>query len=323
MKSKISTIIPMRNSETTIIKTLRSLEKQTIKVFEIIIIDNVSTDSSIDLVQNYSKGSNNIKLILNKKNIGVGGSYNKAVNLAKGDLLVFMHSDSVLPTKYELSKLIKPHSNKDVVATYSHIVLPEYVWNKYNFWQKLLLARAVGKEQAGLNDKFDCINKKVFKKVGGFNTKHYGHNIGIGAEDADLHMRLKRIGKVLSTPARIIHLHYLGGDYSIKDFFINRKLLARSYGRLIRLEGFNLDAGAIFFAIKPILVLIAILPFLFPYNILLLIIFSLFYYQKMYISKSANEDSRIFLLPFVTILLIFLETFWMAESLLFLNKKKV
>jgi glycosyltransferase involved in cell wall biosynthesis len=321
----ISVIVPMRNSATTIIKMLDSVAFQAFPIREIIIVDNVSSDASVALVEKYKIKHKNIPitLLINKKNIGVGASYNRGVKAAKSEYVIFMHSDSTLPTKYEVRQLLEPFVEQaNVVATYAAILHPEKIWNTYNFWMKCLMARAVGKESGGLNDKFDCLNKKSFLSVGGFDDKNYGHHRMIGAEDADLHLKLLKIGKVVKSKAKVIHLHYLNDDYSFNDYLTNRKLLARSYGRIIRLQGKKLGPGALAFSIIPALAVIGCIPVLFPYNVALLVIFSFWYMKKMYVSKESRNDYHILLLPFITIFLIYYETFWMAESFLHLDKNK-
>ncbi|MDO8269845.1 MAG: glycosyltransferase family 2 protein [Candidatus Levybacteria bacterium] len=322
----VSIIIPMRNSETTILETLKSLRKQTYPIAEIIIVDNVSSDNSVAVVGDYKKKFTNtpIYLLVNTKNRGVGGSYNRGVSKSTSNLVVLMHSDSTLRTTNELAKLVAPITkDKNVVATYSSIVLPRRVWVTYNFWQKLLSVRAVDKKQPGLNGKFDCISKKIYQDIGGFNITQYGHHIDVGADDADLHLRLARKGKVVEAKSEVIHLHYLGPKYSLLDLFDNRRLLARSYGRLLRLENIKLGFAALVFFIKPILVLLLVLPFMFPLNLILLLSYVFWYYSKMYVTRETLLNPRILLLPIVTVLLTLLEVYWMLKAFLFLNKSNV
>ena len=260
-------------------------------------------------------------MIKHKKNIGVGASYNEGARNAKSDLLVFMHSDSKLQTEKELGCLTKPMIGEKIVASYSVVILPDSVWKTYNFWQKFLFARVVEKEKPGLNGKFDCVKKSVFKKIGGFDDKNFGEDIGIGGEDADLHIRLSRVGNVVKTNARVIHLHYLGKNYQFKDFINNRKLLARTYGRLFRIQFKNLSFGVIFFMIKPFLAFLPLIPGMQIFGILLLSVYSLLYTPKMLVSLSTIRNPRILLVPFINIFLLYYETFWMGESLFVVRKE--
>jgi len=137
----VTIIIPMRNSATTVLETLKTIVQQTYPIEKIIVVDNVSKDNSRDLVLNFAKKSKiPIKLIRQEKDKGVSSSNNLGAKAAKSELIVFMMSDSVLPAKNELKKLVSPLVNDSrVVATYPTTVLPRKVWNEYNFWQKLYM----------------------------------------------------------------------------------------------------------------------------------------------------------------------------------------
>jgi len=318
----VSIVVPMKNSETTILLTLKSISEQKYPIKEVIIIDNMSSDNSVKLVSNYKKMSKiPIILIKRKKNKGVGASYNLGAKKAKADLLVFMHSDSTLVSKDELNKVVVPLLNDiTIVSSYSTIINPDSVWQSYNFWQKCLFARAVDQENPGLNGKFDCLRREIFLRIGGFDDVHFGEDIGIGGEDGDLHLRLLEKGKVVLSTARVIHLHYLGKNYRFSDLVKNRRLLAKTYGRIIRISGSKLPLGAFAFGIKPTL---AILPFIsgfFLVGIVLLFVYTFWYTKKMFISKSTLTDPRIILLPFINIFLVYYESFWMLESFLIVKK---
>jgi glycosyltransferase involved in cell wall biosynthesis len=319
----VSFVVPMKNSETTILVTLDSIQRQQLRVKEIIVVDNVSTDNSIKLVEKYAKKSKiPIVLIKRRKNRGVGASYNLGVEKAKGEYVVFMHSDSSIDTTNELDKLLHPFiAEKNVVASYSTIINPDSVWETYNFWQKCLFARAVDQENPGLNGKFDCVKREVFQKIGGFDDVHFGEDIGIGGEDADLHIRLQKEGSVVLSKARVTHLHYLGKNYKMTDWIKNRKLLAKTYGRIIRVQAKELTTGALAFGIKPTLAILPFIPHFANVGILLLIIYAFWYTKKMFLSQSTLGDPRIFMLPFINIFLVYYETFWMLESLLILKKE--
>lgn len=320
---KVSVVVPMRNSFSTILLTLKSIFEQKYPIAEIIIIDNASDDNSVVIVKEFQRTNKKIpiRLLINKVNRGVGTSYNIGINRAKTSYVVCMHSDSILPTKNELKLLIEPMcSNPSIVATYSYIVTPVKIWEKFPFWEKCLLATSVGKEKAGLNGKFDCINKRVFQSIGGFDDVHYGHDIFIGGEDGDLHVRLNKAGPVVCSEARVIHLHSLDPSYSFSQWILNRKLLARSYGRFMRIQWRNLGFGAAVFAVKPMLVMLSIIDF-FPINWILIFIFAFTSMFAMYLNPISRRDVRITALPFLSVFLIYYETFWMLESFLFLPTK--
>lgn len=83
MDEKISICIPVYNGAKTILETLKSVTSQTYKDFEIIVVDNASTDNTVELVN--SVRDNRIKLYVNEKNIGGGGNLEECKKRASGD----------------------------------------------------------------------------------------------------------------------------------------------------------------------------------------------------------------------------------------------
>lgn len=322
----VSVVMPMRNAATTIIEALKSITDQNYPIREIIIIDNVSTDGSINLVEQFRTRRKRIpvQIIKHSANKGVGGSFNEGARIAKSDYLVFMHSDSVLPSKNELKKLME-HITKDpnVVASAPIMLHPREVWNKYNFWQKCLFARVVDKKVSSGNGKFDCYKKDIFLSVGGYDVINYGHHIGIGSEDADLYIKLRDMGTIVVSEAQVIHLHYLGNDYSFLDLLANRKFMGRSYGRLLRLRGRRLGFmnGAALFGVKTIIALVSIIPFFFPFSLVILFLYTMASMNIMYRTKETLANPRIILLPIISIFFLYYETFWMLEAFLFFRTK--
>ena len=54
--------------------------------------------------------------------------------------------------------------------------------------------------------------------MGGFNEISFGGDVSVGGEDADLYLRLENKGKLILSKAKVIHLHYLGNNYSLSDW---------------------------------------------------------------------------------------------------------
>ena len=88
---KVSVIIPVHNSEKYILECLNSVINQTYKNLEIIVIDDKSTDNSVDLIK--SINDPRIKLIQLKENVGAGVARNKGIEISTGDYICFLDSD--------------------------------------------------------------------------------------------------------------------------------------------------------------------------------------------------------------------------------------
>lgn len=97
----VSVIIPVYNSSKYLKECIDSVLNQTYKNIEVIIIDDNSTDNSVDIINSYK--DKRIKLIKFKENSGVSACRNKGIELAKGDYITFIDSDDY----WNLNKLKK------------------------------------------------------------------------------------------------------------------------------------------------------------------------------------------------------------------------
>lgn len=91
----VSVIIPIYNVQVYLDKCLLSVINQTYKNLEIILINDGSTDQSLNICEIYAKKDNRIRII-NQANSGVSKARNKGLDLAKGDYIAFVDSDDYL-----------------------------------------------------------------------------------------------------------------------------------------------------------------------------------------------------------------------------------
>ena len=90
----VSVIIPCYNVEKTVLKALKSVENQTYKNIEIVIVDDGSTDDSFNIVNNHPSSAN-IRII-RQENKGASAARNTGIMEAKGDYIAFLDADDVL-----------------------------------------------------------------------------------------------------------------------------------------------------------------------------------------------------------------------------------
>lgn len=91
----ISIIIPVYNTEKYIFKCIDSLLQQTFQNFEIICIDDGSTDNSVDIIKNYQNQDTRIKLF-QQKNSGPGSARNLGIKNSTGEFICLLDSDDFL-----------------------------------------------------------------------------------------------------------------------------------------------------------------------------------------------------------------------------------
>ena len=134
---KISVIIPVYNVEKYLRQCLDSIINQTLKEIEIICVNDGSTDSSQQILEEYALKDERIKLI-NQKNIGAGASRKIGLDNAKGDLIAFVDSDDwVELDAFNILYKNAISNNSDVVIT--NFKLFNENNNKYDNWHGLII----------------------------------------------------------------------------------------------------------------------------------------------------------------------------------------
>ena len=132
---KFSVIIPAYNAEKEIEKTIQSVLIQDYKDYEIIVVNDFSTDNTKKIVEKYQ----NIKLINHSNNKKAGGSRNTGIDNAKGEYIFFLDSDDVMYDKNVLQKLsnnIDKNNKPDLVylgfQSQGNSFIGEYIPNEHN-----------------------------------------------------------------------------------------------------------------------------------------------------------------------------------------------
>ncbi len=117
---KVSAIIPAYNAQKTIVSCLNSVINQTIKIDEILVIDDGSTDDTARIVSDYINTHSSFNIILLRKaNSGPSAARNLGIEKAKGDLIAFLDADDCwMPEKTELQlKFLKEHKDTILIGS--------------------------------------------------------------------------------------------------------------------------------------------------------------------------------------------------------------
>ena len=93
--SDITVVIPIYNVEKYLRKCVDSVEKQTYKNFEVILVDDGSTDSSGELCDALAKENDNIRVI-HQENRGLGGARNTGIESCNTEYIMFLDSDDYI-----------------------------------------------------------------------------------------------------------------------------------------------------------------------------------------------------------------------------------
>ena len=99
LKPKVSFIATVYNKEKYLNSFISSIQNQDLKDFEIIFVDDCSTDNSIKIINEFEKKDKRIKLIKNKENKGALNSRYKGTLYSKGEYIIFVDSDDIILKK--------------------------------------------------------------------------------------------------------------------------------------------------------------------------------------------------------------------------------
>ncbi|WP_105265356.1 glycosyltransferase family 2 protein [Pseudoalteromonas sp. T1lg76] len=114
----VSVIMPLYNAASFLEETVQSVIQQTLTDWELIIVDDFSTDSSLSVLAPLIDAEPRIKLIQQAENAGVSVARNKAISNAKGRYIAFLDSDDLwLP--YKLEKQIDFMRSNNIAFSYS------------------------------------------------------------------------------------------------------------------------------------------------------------------------------------------------------------
>ena len=129
-KDLISIVVPVYNVEKYLPRCIESILNQTYKNWEAIFVNDGSIDNSLEILKNYQKKDNRIKII-DKKNEGTGAARNDGINESKGKYITFLDSDDWYEKNF-LEKLYNnlKENNSDVSMCNPKMVYDDVLKNK-------------------------------------------------------------------------------------------------------------------------------------------------------------------------------------------------
>lgn len=185
-----------------------NLEKQTHQNFEIILVDDCSTDGSFDKIKDFVKADSRVKFHRNPENKGVGFTKRKCAELATGEFCGFVDPDDAI-TENALEEMLKAYTSEKIVVAYSPLQLCD---NQLNIQKTFQASRQIKNG--------DPLFFNIFLEANHFFTfrrSAYEKTSGINAElssavDQDLYLKLYETGdfKFVKEPLYLYRLHDKG-----------------------------------------------------------------------------------------------------------------
>ena len=191
---KVSVIMACHDSSKFVGEAITSVLRQTFHDLELILVDDCSTDNTLEIVKGYQARDGRIVVISLPNNEGPAIARNVGIAAAKGEWLGILDSDDVaMPERFE-EQMKLADNRKDVVLIASGSISTNEKGqpikdHKYPTDHKSLVRRLHTK-QAFPHHSSMVYRRDVVEKLGGFNSRY------VGSEDYDLWLRLSEVGKV-------------------------------------------------------------------------------------------------------------------------------
>lgn len=204
---RYSIIVPVYNTEKYIDKCLKSIFSNTYKNFEVIIVNDGSTDKTENIINKYIKKYDNI-IYIKQKNMGLSLARNNGVKKATGDYLLFIDSDDYVE-KNLLENINKNIDDLDVLRYQLNIVFNDkiipYEEKEFNATDGI--------------DAFEKIVKYKFIEMASLyviNRKYYLDNNFMFEKDV-YHEDYGLLPLVIATAKKVKSINYLGYNYVQRD----------------------------------------------------------------------------------------------------------
>jgi len=243
---RVSVIVPTYNEEDVIKGCLKSLDKQNYKDFEVIVVDDGSTDKTLERIQDTKYGIR----VFKQGHKGAGAARNRGAKHAKGDILVFIDADMTFDKNF-IKKLIDPIVKSEAIGTFSkeeYLANKDIVWARcWNINRGFPVDRMHPVDYPDTQKVFRAITKKAFEKAGGFDEK---------AGYTDDWSLAERLGKEAVVAPGAVFYHK--NPETLDDVFIQSRWMAkRRYklgviGSLIALIRVSLPVSAVLGIVKAI-----------------------------------------------------------------------
>lgn len=216
-KPLVSVVVPVFNAERIIKKSIESILSQTLKDFELIIVNDASIDKTSEIVSSYAKKDKRIRLINNDHNLKIAHSLNIGVSSTKAEFVARMDADDIaLPQRLETQYLfLKTHPKVAIVGTNISIVdeNEKTIWKREYPTQSKDLKKIMLRYSPFAHPTV-MFRKKIFQKFGGYDPQM------IPCEDIDFWFKVGAKYDFGNIPKALLKYSLSsasGSHYNLKD----------------------------------------------------------------------------------------------------------
>ena len=208
----VSFVIPTLNEHgniTRLIKKINDITKKHEISNEIIVIDDNSTDGTIEDIKNLQKHQKNLKLIVRKKPLGIGSAHLVGYNLTNGDLIISMDADLSHPPEKIPDVIEKIKIGYDIVVTSRYIkgggTDKNYINQVISKIGSYFLSTTFGIKIKDFSTGYRAIRKEIWNKIKNYEYSNknnfliesifYAHKNGAKITDIPIFFKEREIGE--------------------------------------------------------------------------------------------------------------------------------
>lgn len=140
MNPLVSICVPTYNGEKYLRECLNSVLAQTFSDFEVLIVDDQSSDNTFCLAQEYAEKDTRIRVMRNDKNLGLVGNWNRCVELASGEWIKFVFQDDLISPMCLEKMLAAATPNSSIICCLSSLIIEEGTPEHIQEWFKNFLS---------------------------------------------------------------------------------------------------------------------------------------------------------------------------------------
>lgn len=245
-KPLFSVLIANYNNGAFIIEAIKSIQNQIFNNFEIVIVDDFSTDNSIEIIRQIQISENRIFLYQNDKNRGVGFTKKKAIDCSKGEIFAFLDPDDTI-TFDALEIMVNFHHQYLSASTvYStHFICDDKLVIQSVFNKTGPIPEGKTYLQLESKDKINITAFASFKKTYYLKTK--GLDVFYKkAIDKDLYYKMEEVGQTVYIDKPLYYYRHHAGSISlfnneIKALYWELIAKTKAFKRRKKSQGLNIS----------------------------------------------------------------------------------
>ena len=224
-EGKITVAISCYNSTKYIEAAIQSVFKQTYKNWELVIVDDGSTDNSLEVIKKLMKNKDNVKIITHDKNYGCGKTKRDAVENSTGSLVCILDSDDAI-TPNALEVMVNSHKNnpKASMCYSKYYNCDRNLGHKNGDMRGTLIPTGMSFLSARNTTKVSHL--KCFKRTSYNMTEGFDANL-LKAVDKDIILKLEEVGKLVFVDKILYYrrIHSKSLTKTLKSKVISREKL--------------------------------------------------------------------------------------------------